>query len=55
MLVGDNLKDIQVQQLADRTMLAADIDKDGKISFEEFCEFVKDMKIGEMFSVNLFG
>lgn len=55
MLVGDNLKDIQIQQLADRTILAADKDKDGKISFEEFVEFVQDMKIGDLFSVNLFG
>jgi serine/threonine-protein phosphatase 2B regulatory subunit len=54
MLVGDNLTDIQVQQLADRTMIAADKDMDGKISYEEFVDFVKDIKIGEMFSVNIF-
>jgi serine/threonine-protein phosphatase 2B regulatory subunit len=54
MLVGDNLTDIQVQQLADRTIIAADKDMDGKISYEEFVDFVKDIKIGEMFSVNIF-
>jgi serine/threonine-protein phosphatase 2B regulatory subunit len=54
MLVGDNLTDIQIQQLADRTIIAADKDLDGKISYDEFVEFVKDIKINEMFSVNIF-
>jgi serine/threonine-protein phosphatase 2B regulatory subunit len=54
MLVGDNLTDIQVQQLVDRSILAADKDLDGKLSYTEFEEFVKDMKIGEMFSMKLF-
>jgi serine/threonine-protein phosphatase 2B regulatory subunit len=54
MLVGDNLTDIQIQQLADRTIIAADKDFDGKISYEEFVEFVQDVKISEMFSVNIF-
>jgi serine/threonine-protein phosphatase 2B regulatory subunit len=55
MLVGENLTDIQIQQLADRTLIAADKDQDGKISYEEFCEFVKDARVGEMFSLNIFG
>ena len=54
MLVGDNLTEIQVQQLSDRTIIAADKDCDGKISYEEFVDFVKDLKIDEMFSVNMF-
>ena len=54
MLVGDNLDDIQIQQLADRTLIAADKDYDGRISYEEFCEFVKDISIRDMFSVNMF-
>jgi serine/threonine-protein phosphatase 2B regulatory subunit len=54
MLVGDNLSDIQVQQLVDRTIIQADQDKDGKISYDEFVDAVKDMKIDEMFSVNFF-
>jgi len=53
-LVGDNLTDIQLQQLVDRTLIAADKDMDGKISFEEFCEYCKDMKIAEMFSMKIF-
>ena len=38
MMVGNNLNDVQLQQLVDRTIIKADKDFDGKISFEEFCE-----------------
>ena len=55
MLVGDNLTDIQIQQLSDRTLIAADKDLDGKISYEEFCNFTKDIKIQDLFSVDMFG
>ena len=37
MMVGSNLKDTQLQQIVDKTILFADKDEDGKISFEEFC------------------
>ena len=36
MMVGNNLKDTQLQQIVDKTILYADKDGDGKISFEEF-------------------
>jgi Ca2+-binding EF-hand superfamily protein len=52
MLVGENLTEIQIQQLVDRTIIMADKDLDGKISYDEFCAFVKDIKIGDMFSYN---
>ena len=54
MFVGDNLTEIQIQQLVDRTIIQADKDKDGMLSFEEFQEYVKSMKIQEMFSMDLF-
>jgi Ca2+-binding EF-hand superfamily protein len=54
MLVGDNLSDVQVQQLVDRTIIQADSDLDGKISYDEFVDAVRDMKMSEMFSVNFF-
>lgn len=38
MMVGNNLTDVQLQQLVDRTIIKADKDFDGKINFEEFCE-----------------
>lgn len=37
MMVGNNLKDHQLQQIVDKTIIHADADGDGKISFEEFC------------------
>jgi serine/threonine-protein phosphatase 2B regulatory subunit len=36
MMVGTNLNDTQLQQIVDKTVLQADIDKDGLISFDEF-------------------
>jgi len=36
MMVGNNLNDVQLQQLVDRTIIKADEDLDGRISFEEF-------------------
>ncbi|XP_050047854.2 calcineurin subunit B type 2 isoform X4 [Dermacentor andersoni] len=37
MMVGNNLKEAQLQQIVDKTILFADRDEDGKISFDEFC------------------
>ena len=36
MMVGNNLKDGQLQQIVDKTIMEADKDGDGKLSFEEF-------------------
>ena len=35
-------------------MLKADKDLDGKLSFEDFVDFVQDMRVYELFSMNLF-
>lgn len=43
MMVGNNLNDVQLQQLVDRTIIKADEDLDGKISFAEFVK-VSDRK-----------
>ena len=37
MMVGNNLKEVQLQQIVDKTILQFDSDGDGKISYEEFC------------------
>ena len=37
MMVGNNLKEVQLQQIVDKTILQFDKDGDGKISYEEFC------------------
>ena len=41
MMVGNNLNDIQIQQLVDRTIFKADHDKDGKLNMNEFREVMK--------------
>uniref|UniRef100_A0A2P2IDC6 Calcineurin B subunit n=1 Tax=Hirondellea gigas TaxID=1518452 RepID=A0A2P2IDC6_9CRUS len=53
-MVGDNLDDLQLQQLVDRTILQADKDKDGKLSFVEFTEMVKDSGIEEKLTLDVF-
>ncbi len=54
LLTGENLTDVQIQQVVDRTMLKADKDQDGKVCYEEFVEFVQDMRVDELFSMNFF-
>ncbi len=55
MMVGNNLKDQQLQQIVDKTIMEADLDGDGKISFEEFTKMVENtdvsmsMTLGESF------
>lgn len=48
MMVGNNLNDVQLQQLVDRTIIKADEDLDGKISFAEF------VKVSESYVVDRF-
>lgn len=45
MMVGSNLKDQQLQQIVDKTLMEADLDKDGKISFEEFKKMVENTDV----------
>lgn len=45
MMVGSNLKDQQLQQIVDKTIMEADLDKDGKISFDEFTKMVDNMDV----------
>jgi serine/threonine-protein phosphatase 2B regulatory subunit len=54
LLVGDNLDEIQIQQVVDRTIIMADKDYDGRISYEEFVEFVQTMNLHKILSVNIF-
>eukprot|EP00179_Madagascaria_erythrocladioides_P008468 CAMPEP_0198313136 /NCGR_PEP_ID=MMETSP1450-20131203/4260_1 /TAXON_ID=753684 ORGANISM="Madagascaria erythrocladiodes, Strain CCMP3234" /NCGR_SAMPLE_ID=MMETSP1450 /ASSEMBLY_ACC=CAM_ASM_001115 /LENGTH=230 /DNA_ID=CAMNT_0044016115 /DNA_START=93 /DNA_END=786 /DNA_ORIENTATION=- len=41
-MVGNNLTEVQLQQIVDKTILHADKDGDGKISFDEFLAMVGD-------------
>ncbi|KAG6861492.1 Calcineurin subunit B [Termitomyces sp. Mi166 len=45
MMVGSNLKDQQLQQIVDKTILEADKDGDGKLSFDEFAQMVSNTDI----------
>ena len=52
MMVGNNLNDTQLQQLVDRTIVKADTDFDGKISFDEFKVMVRDLDVVEKLTIN---
>ena len=52
MMVGNNLNDVQLQQLVDRTIIKADKDLDGKISFEEFTDMVKDLDVIDKLTIS---
>ncbi|KAH6963715.1 hypothetical protein HG530_002901 [Fusarium avenaceum] len=54
MMVGSNLKDQQLQQIVDKTIMEADLDKDGKISFEEFTKMVEGTDISMSMTVDQF-
>jgi serine/threonine-protein phosphatase 2B regulatory subunit len=47
MMVGNNLLDSQLQQIVDKTIMEADKDCDGKISFDEFYAVVKKTDIAK--------
>jgi len=53
MMVGTNLKDVQLQQIVDKTILIADRDGDGKISFEEFAAATEDSDFHLKLSIDL--
>merc|ERR1711971_1473421 len=53
MMVGDNLGEVQLQQLVDRQMVIADLDGDGKLSFEEFKGAVRNIGVAEQLSIDL--
>lgn len=53
MMVGNNLKDSQLQQIVDKTILYADKDEDGKISFAEFCQVVGNTDIHKKMVVDV--
>ena len=54
MMVGTNLKDVQLQQIVEKTIMECVLDKVGKISFEEFCAIIgkNSEGIGEKLTIN---
>jgi serine/threonine-protein phosphatase 2B regulatory subunit len=53
MMVGNNLKEVQLQQIVDKTILQFDTDGDGKISYEEFCDVVGSMDVDKKMVVDV--
>ena len=51
MMVGDNLNDVQLQQLIDRTIVQADEDGDGMISVDEFVKMVQKLDIANKLTI----
>ncbi|MCJ1388357.1 Calcineurin subunit B [Xylographa bjoerkii] len=54
MMVGSNLKDMQLQQIVDKTIMEADKDRDGKISFEEFTKMVENTDVSMSMTLGKF-
>ena len=54
MMVGSNLKDMQLQQIVDKTIMEADLDGDGKISFEEFTRMVESTDVSMSMTLGTF-
>jgi len=55
MMVGNNLKDQQLQQIVDKTIMEADQDGDGKLNFAEFAQMVSNTDVIKQMSLeNLF-
>lgn len=54
MMVGSNLKDQQLQQIVDKTIMEADLDKDGKISFEEFTKMVESTDVSMSLTLGMY-
>jgi serine/threonine-protein phosphatase 2B regulatory subunit len=54
MMVGSNLKDQQLQQIVDKTIMEADLDGDGKISFEEFSKMVANTDVSMSMTLGMY-
>ncbi|KJF59961.1 calcineurin subunit B, variant [Coccidioides immitis RS] len=54
MMVGSNLKDMQLQQIVDKTIMEADLDGDGRISFEEFTRMVENTDVSMSMTLDQF-
>uniref|UniRef100_A0A1I8HZV7 Ca2+/calmodulin-dependent protein phosphatase calcineurin subunit b n=1 Tax=Macrostomum lignano TaxID=282301 RepID=A0A1I8HZV7_9PLAT len=48
-----NLKDAQLQQIVDKTIIFADKDGDGKISYAEFCDIVGSLDVHKKMTIDV--
>ncbi|KAL7664704.1 Calcineurin subunit B [[Candida] zeylanoides] len=54
MMVGKNLEDEQLQQIVDKTIMEADGDGDGRLSFDEFRSAIDSSKVASALTLNIF-
>ena len=51
MMVGNNLKDQQLQQIVDKTIMEADTNGDGKLDFDEFQKMVANTDVAKQLTL----
>jgi serine/threonine-protein phosphatase 2B regulatory subunit len=51
MMVGNNLRENQLQQIVDKTIMEGDLDLDGKLSFSEFTKMVETTDIARQMTL----
>ncbi|WFD44909.1 Calcineurin subunit B [Malassezia psittaci] len=51
MMVGTNLKDQQLQQIVDKTIMEADQNGDGKLDFHEFMNMVNNTDVAKQLTL----
>merc|ERR1712110_775789 len=51
MMVGDNFTEEQLNSIAERTIMEADDDKDGFISFDDFCKVLERTDVEQKMSI----
>ena len=51
MMVGDNITEEQLNSIAERTIMEADDDKDGFISFDDFCKVLERTDVEQKMSI----
>lgn len=51
MMVGNNLRDNQLQQIVDKTIMEADTNLDGKVDFAEFLKMVDATDVAKAMTV----
>ncbi|ANB11395.1 calcineurin regulatory subunit B [Sugiyamaella lignohabitans] len=54
MMVATNLQPHELQQIVDKTIMEADKDGDGKLSFQEFKDLVENTDISKSMTLDLF-